>query len=298
MHQSQRLYRVASQAVFCGALLGLALAPMAGAQTSQAGPSDPTSMAYSSSSLASDPGAGIQAPTLGAPSSTQPQTPTYGQQRRTYGRPTYSDRWTNADGSNKYGFEFGGGFNLPTGGIKNYISTGWNLKIGGGYNFSHRAGVMLDYDYTHFGIASGELNRVNPGGGGDTHLWSFTLNPIFNYKTSGHLGGYIVGGGGFYRKLVSFTQPTNSQCAYYSYFGCIPGQVNQTVAHFSNNAFGINFGTGVTYKFSEYSHLKLFAEGRYVWVDNQGSTASRSATGYAPTNYRTEWIPVTFGLRW
>lgn len=310
MQQSQILPRVMFRIVFGGALLGLALTPGAQAQSaSTSGPSDPTMMAYSSSSsLPDDPGApaavqsssGQQAPTLGAPTSTQPQTPTYGggQQRRTYGRPTYSDRWTNADGSNKYSVEFGGGFDLPTGATKKYQNTGWNIKVGGGYNFSQRIGVMLDYDYAHFGIPSSVLNTVNPNGGGDTHLWSLTANPIFNYKTSGKLGGYLVAGGGFYRKLVAFNQPFNSQCAYYSYFGCIPGVVSQTVAHFSNNAFGLNFGTGVTYKFSEYSHFKVFAEARYTWVDNQQSKNSTSPSGYAPTNYRTEYIPVTFGVRW
>ena len=261
-----------------------------------------SSAPVSSSYASSDP----QAPTLGGnsqtPSDQQPNSPSgnqgpgYG--RRTYGRAAYSDRWSNKDGSNKYSFEGGGGFSIPTGATKHYQNLGWNLKVGGGYNWNRRLGAMVDYDYNSFGVPSKILNQVNSQGGGATHLWSLTVNPRFNYKTSGRVGGYVLAGGGFYRKVVSFTQPFNSQCAYYSYYGCVPGTVNQTVAHFSNNAGGLDFGTGVTYKLSEFGNWKVFVEARYVWVDNQPSSASKSANGYAPTNYRTEFVPITFGFRW
>ncbi|MGO9776949.1 MAG: hypothetical protein ACLPM3_10240 [Terracidiphilus sp.] len=204
------------------------------------------------------------------------------------------DRW----GVDHLTFEGGGGFTMPTGNGKQFMNTGWNIKVGGGYKFNEHLSAILDYDYVSMGVPTAILNQVNPQGGGATHLWSLTINPMYNYKSIGRWGGYIVGGGGFYRKLVNFTQPFDDECAYYDpFYGCIPGVVSQTVAHFSNNAGGANFGTGFTYKLSDTGRAKLFIEGRYVWVDNQPSANSTSSTGYAPTNYRTEYVPITFGIR-
>jgi hypothetical protein len=195
-------------------------------------------------------------------------------------------------------FEGGGGFTVPTGSGRQFLNTGWNVKVGGGYQFNRHFIAMVDYDYVSMGVPGAILEQVNPQGGGATHLWSLTLNPIFNYKTSGRWGGYLVGGGGFYRKVVNFTQPFSDYCAYYDpYYGCIPGTVNQTVAHFSNNAGGLNFGTGFTYGLSDSGRAKLFVEGKYVWVDNQASSNNTASTGYTPANDRTQYIPITFGLR-
>ena len=130
------------------------------------------------------------------------------------------DRW----GIDHLTFEGGGGFTIPTENGKQFMNTGWNIKAGGGYKFNERFSAMLDYDYVSMGVPTAILNQVNPQGGGATHLWSLTINPMYNYKSIGRWGGYIVGGGGFYRKLVNFTQPFDDQCAYYDpFYGCIPG---------------------------------------------------------------------------
>lgn len=250
-----------------------------------------TGQISSSSDYNSTAGAG--SPTLSAPQPSMLAERRNGQGGGGYGYKSHD--WLSV---NHLAFEAGGGFSKPTGNTKAYQNLGWSLKVGGGYNLNKRFTVMMDYDYASFGVPSSILNQVNPQGGGGTHLWSLTLNPIFNYKTSGRFGGYVVGGGGFYRKLVNFTQPFNDNCAYFDpFYGCIPGTVNQTVAHFSNNAGGLNLGTGFTYKLSDTGNWKLFAEARYVWVDNQPSANSMSSTGYAPSNFRTQYIPITFGVR-
>ena len=205
------------------------------------------------------------------------------------------DRWS----MDRLTFEGGGGFIIPTGSARQYENMGWNIKAGGGYRLNDRFSAMLDYDYVSMGVPSAILNQVNPQGGAATHLWSLTINPIFNYISIGRWDGYVVGGGGFYRKVVNFTQPFNDQCAYYDpFYGCVPGTVNQTVAHFSNNAGGVDFGAGFTHRFSDSGRARLFFEGRYVWVDNQPSANNTASTGgYAPANYRTEYIPITVGIR-
>jgi hypothetical protein len=219
--------------------------------------------------------------------------------RRPYGRPTYRDRYTNADGSSKIAWEAGAGFAHPAGSTQHYQKTGYNLSFGAGENFNRAFGVLLQYDFADMGVANYITNALSNTVGttvtGNTHLWSITLNPIINFSDPhSHFGAYITGGGGFYRKLTTFTEPNSGVCYdyYYGYYACA-----QNLAHWSNNAGGLNGGLGFTYKPSAYSNLKIFSEARYTWVDNQASPNNTSSNGYPPANYRTGYFPVTFGVR-
>jgi hypothetical protein len=125
-----------------------------------------------------------------------------------------------------------------------------------------------------------------------SHLWSLTLEPMVTYKTGGHIGGYVIGGGGFYRKLTSFTEPVyvGDYCDYF--YGCYPQYDNVTLSHFSSNQGGVNIGTGVTFKPNVDGKGKFYAEARYVWVNSP--TSSNSALGTGSINM----FPITFGYRW
>jgi len=235
--------------------------------------------------------------------------------RRTYGRRTnYKDRWHNADGSNKYTFAGGGGFTMPTGSSGKELGTSFKFQVGGGYNFSKKFAVLLQYDYDKFGLTGGnitrQMGRYNALGladqnnnlidfsglDGNSHMWSLTLNPMYTFYQADSLGAYVIGGGGFYRKTTNFTLPQTG--VYCDFFGfCYQFTQNQTFDHYSNNAGGVNGGVGFTYRFSRFASEKLFAEVRYVWVDNQPST--NSVVSYYPeNNKRTEYLPVTVGIRW
>jgi hypothetical protein len=237
--------------------------------------------------------------------------------RRSYGRRTnYSDRWHNADGSNKYTFEGGVGFTVPTGSSGKELGTNFKFQVGGGYNFSKKFAVLLQYDYDKFGLTGGNLDRQfnrynalnlvddngNPvdfsGLGGNAHVWSITLNPTYTFYQADSLGAYVIGGGGFYRKVTNFTLPQTG--VYCDFFGfCYQFTQNQTFDHYSNNAGGVNGGVGFTYRFSRFASEKFFAEVRYVWVDNQPSANSSNPDAlYPENNKRTEYIPITFGIRW
>src|SRR6185437_5384099 len=231
--------------------------------------------------------------------------------RRTYRRPNYSDSHTNSDGSNKYTFMVGGGFTLPTGGTHNYASPGWKFQVGAGRNFNKTIGVLVQFDYDHFGMQNSTLNNqlalYNDLGaglsqlGGNVHDWSFTLDPIVNYYTSDTWGAYVTGGLGFYHKYTQFTTPgVGVYCD--PFYGCYQYQANQPVDWYTSNAFGVNAGLGFTYKLSRWSGTRLYAEGRYVWTDNQprpfdvsGSTSYFNA--FPQASARTTYIPVTFGIR-
>jgi hypothetical protein len=237
--------------------------------------------------------------------------------RRSYGRPRYSDRGHNADGSNKLAIVLGGGFTVPVGGTRHDLTTSYHLLAGGGYNFSKKFGVIAQFDYDHFGLPGSviaaqqakyqSLQIIDPSTGGtidlsgldaNAHVWSLTLNPTFTVIQGERSSVYVVVGGGYYRKTVNFTLPqTGTYCDYY--YGCYQVQSNQNFDSYSNNSLGVNGGIGYTYKLSRFSNAKLFTEARYVWVANQKNNTTAAQGNYYPqANNRTGYIPVTFGVRW
>jgi hypothetical protein len=245
--------------------------------------------------------------------------------RRTYSRgPNYNDKTHNPDGSNKYAFKVGGGFTLPVGGTHNYYQTSWAFQAGAGRNFNKNFGVMLDFNWANFGIQTNTLNKqlalYNSLGasdqngnpltrlGGYGHVWSFSIDPVYNVIQGDSSGLYVTGGVGFYHKYTAFTTPTlGIYCSYY--YGCYQSQANQSIDWYTSNAFGLNGGVGYTYKFSRFANERFFVEARYVYTANSRrpyyvgtgtSPASNNPNyfnafpqGSTPTTY----IPITFGIR-
>jgi hypothetical protein len=238
--------------------------------------------------------------------------------RRSYSRPHYTDGQHNADGSNKYTFLIGGGFTLPTGGTHNDLATSYNIQGGVGRNFNRNFGVIAQIDWANFGIQSNTLNNllntynsigaVDQNGnaltqlGGSSHVWSLTLNPIYNFALSDTTGAYVVGGFGFYHKTANFTIPgVGTYCD--PYYGCYQYQANQSIDKYTSNAFGVNAGVGFTYKSSRFASAHFYVEARYVFVDNQprpyslGSATSSYFNVFPQNSARTTYIPVTLGIR-
>ena len=234
--------------------------------------------------------------------------------RRRYGRTNYSDRMHNPDGSKKYSFAAGGGFNIPAGSSSKDLSVNWKFQVAGGYNFNKKFGVQLEYNYDKFSDSSSNINRqfarynalglINQDGspvdfsglGGNTHIWSLTVNPRYTFYQGDAMGAYVIGGGGFYRKVANWTLP--QQGTYCDFFGfCYTFTQNQVFDHYSNNAGGLNGGVGFTYRLSRFASENLYAEARYVWVNNQPSTNSVAGL-YPENNKRTGYFPITFGIRW
>lgn len=280
------------------------LAPMASEESSSS----------SSSSLSVDP---AREPSAGADLQPPPR-------RRRYGRPNYSDKYRNADGSNRLAFNVGGGFNVPVGSASsNYLNTNYRFQGGGGINLSSKFGIIAQFDYDRFGLPGGILanqenlytviSGPNPGqsGGfagldGSSHIWSFTLNPTFNFYQGESIGAYAVVGGGFYHKVTDFTVPSVGQyCDYYGY--CYQYQTNQIIDHYTSNSPGATGGVGLTYKFSRWSNQRLFAEARFVHTFNKArladSTLPNQPAGgtpynlYPPNSNETSYIPITVGIR-
>lgn len=242
--------------------------------------------------------------------------------RRRYGRPRYSDSHTNPDGSAKFAFMAGGGVSMPIGNTHKYETPSWGFQAGAGRNFSQSVGVLLQFDYDHFGLQGATLanqqylynygvpaSQQLTGLDGNNHVWSVTLDPTFSLVGQGSIGAYAVVGAGFYHKVTNFTVPSvGTYCDYF--YGCYQYQANQVIDHYTSNAPGVNGGLGLTFKFSRFSNQRFYVEGRYVVVFNKekaGLTAfnvntpfGRGYTGYNfyPANSnRTSYIPIKFGIR-
>src|SRR5437870_3521674 len=77
---------------------------------------------------------------------------------------------------------------------------------------------------------------------------------------------YIVGGGGYYRRTVEFTQPTTEIItAFDPFYGFFPAAVpaNIVLGSFTQNKGGLNGGAGVSVRIRGDSSASFFAEARY-----------------------------------
>lgn len=194
--------------------------------------------------------------------------------------------------------EVGGGFNGPTGGSSSYITWGGQFSVGAGYRFTPRLSTLINYQLI-IDKLPGALIAETGANGGYAHIWSFTLNPVFDLFPKSTNDVYLTGGGGFYRKVTNFTNP---QLGYYcDYFYCSPAYYNQVVGHFSSNQGGWSVGGGYQYHIGgPYGdgRMKLFAEVRYLDILTPASAISPNGLGVAAVGADTKLIPVTFGLRW
>ncbi len=220
---------------------------------------------------------------------------------RRYGRPNYHDNNTNADGSSKYSFDVGAGLTIPTGNANKYLHTSYGIQLGGGRNFNKTLGLMLQFEFDNFGFDSSTLAAQGTTYGvtdlgGTSHVWSFTLNPVINFLTSDSGGAYFLFGGGFYHKTANFTVPaTGEYCDYYGF--CYSYVANATIDKYTSNAAGAQAGLGFTWRLSRFSNERLFVEGKYEFMDNQPRAAS-TTNFYPPNSNRTQYIPITVGIRW
>jgi hypothetical protein len=237
--------------------------------------------------------------------------------RRRYGKPNYNDSRTNSDGSAKYNFIVGVGFTLPVGGSHNYLATSYAIQAAAARNFNKTFGVQVEFDWANFGFQTATLNNqlaiynaLNiaagfpplPQLGGTSHVWSFTLNPIMNFYTSDTWGAYVIGGGGFYHKTANFTTPSiGTECDIFG--NCFQFQANQTIDKYTSNAFGVNGGAGLTYKFSRFAGERFFVEARYVYTFNSarafslGDANGNGFNVFPQNSAKTGFIPITFGVR-
>jgi hypothetical protein len=200
--------------------------------------------------------------------------------------------------ADNFALEFGGGFSGPLGSSSNNITWGGNFTVGGGLNLNKHLAVLAEYQFIDDKLP-GALIAETGANGGNAHIWSLTLAPVVDLFPKSKNDVYVTGGGGFYRKLTSFTDPELE--LYCDYF-CEEGYANAVVGHFSSNQGGWNVGGGFERRLGGQfndSRAKLFAEARYLYVDTPAVNGlSPNGLGAVGVGAGTKLIPVTFGVRW
>jgi hypothetical protein len=195
-------------------------------------------------------------------------------------------------------FEAGGGFNAPSSDSSSYVTWGGNFTVGAGYQFQPHFSTLMEYQFIDDKLP-GKLIAETGANGGNTHIWSFTLDPVLDVAPKRSNDLYVTGGGGFYRKVTNFTDPEPSE--YCTYFYCGVAYENEVVGHFSSNQGGWSIGGGYIHRMGGIygdSRMKLFAEVRYLDVLSPASAIAPNGLGTAAVGNDTKLVPVTLGVRW
>jgi len=190
-----------------------------------------------------------------------------------------------AQESPKFTFDLGAGFTESVGSTRSALDkTGWNIDGGAGLNISHGFGVKLDLGYNYFGVNGATLGNLGEQGG-DVHIFTALVNPVYHVAGIHRFDLYVTGGGGLFHQTEEFNEPVFGQASYgNSFFGLHPGVGvgTEVLSSYSVNKPGYDVGAGI--EFGTKWHGKLFGEARYEHMFN--------------TNSHTDFIPVEFGFRW
>jgi hypothetical protein len=257
----------------------------AGVVSAQSNPSNDTSgsAGYSSSQSGLDQLASLALPAAPTPSAS-PSGGAGGGQYGNGGKHGGSRNWT---------FEASGGFNAP---ISSSVTYGGQFTAGGGLRFNKYLAALIEYQFIDDKLP-GSLIAEAGANGGYAHIWSFTIDPVIDLMPKATNDVYVTGGGGFYRKVTSFTDPEETE---YCYYFCEIGTTNAVVGHFSSNQGGINFGAGFQHRLGSMygdSHSAVFIEARYVDVFSPAVMGSANGLGVTSVAANTQVIPVSVGVR-
>jgi hypothetical protein len=191
-------------------------------------------------------------------------------------------------------YEFGGGFNAP---ISDSVTYGGNFTVGAGVKFNKYLSTLVEYQFLDAKLP-GYLIAETGANGGYAHIWSFTIDPVVDLFPKSANDVYVTGGGGFYRKVTSFTDP--EEALYCDYYYCEIGTTNAVVGHFSSNQGGVNIGAGFQHRVGGTygdGNMRIFAEARYLDVLSPAVYGSANGLGVTTIAADTKIIPVTLGIR-
>jgi Outer membrane protein beta-barrel domain len=210
-----------------------------------------------------------------------------------------------------YDVHIGGGAVFPIGSVKDSFDTGGSFSIGGTYFVTPTVGIMGEYNYDKMhgpdrtlGLSATPQAVVNGTAliQSNQQMHSGVFDVVVRSPHGDHgVGGYFLGGGGIYHRMVQLTSPAIGYvtvCDPYWYV-CYPAatSVDQILGDRSSNDFGINFGAGVTFG----HEAKFYIEARYTYVFGKDvALASNLPAGAtAPSNLSTSasYFPLMFGVR-
>jgi hypothetical protein len=205
---------------------------------------------------------------------------------------------------------FGFGWTFPTMDFKNSFDPGWHGTVGATFWGSQKVGFLVDYTYNKMTGPEKFINVAsNPIVGAPTtselleanhQIHQVTFNAVWRSKSDSVINGYVLGGGGYYHRIIQLTTPAvgyTTFCDPYWYV-CYPSlvAVDQIIGDRSSNDFGINVGGGITFG----REAKFYIESRYHYVWGPEIEPNVPATGGTPpvsTTTNAAYFPLTFGIR-
>jgi Outer membrane protein beta-barrel domain len=186
---------------------------------------------------------------------------------------------------------------VPLGTTGQVVDTAWGVNTGVGFNFDRRNGFVGEFMWNRLYPDDGLISPLRAaalqvaGFNATTDLFALTGNYRFELRGK-KLGGYAIGGGGWYHRntnlskaVVSGTATTCTPVWLWWGFTCSSGVVvsNQTIIDSSASTWGGNAGLGFTARVGDAPY-RFYAETRYH---------------YAPfKNINARFLTVTFGIRY
>ena len=178
----------------------------------------------------------------------------------------------------------GAGYTPLLGALNQRLDNGWNVSFGAGYHITEHFSLGGQIMYNGLGVSRGLLNTLSVPNG-NAHIWAFTAEPRLTFRRRHSFTPYIVGGVGYYRRTVEFTQPTIAAVTIFDpFFGFFPVLVpaDQVIGSVVRDGIGGNAGLGFQVPLGHMG-AQIYAEARFHYASG----------GALPTRM----LPMTIGLR-
>lgn len=188
------------------------------------------------------------------------------------------------EAEHKWTANVGAGFTPLVGALDQRLDNGWNISFGGGYNFTDHFSLGGQIMYNGLGVSKGVLKELAVPDG-NARVWAITVEPRLNFAPQRHFTPYIVGGVGYYRRVVEFTQPTVAAVTVFDpFFGFFPALIpaNEVIGRVIRDGIGGNAGLGFQAPVG-HRGVKIFAEARFHYASGGGIP--------------TRMVPMTIGVR-
>ncbi|HXZ80139.1 MAG TPA: hypothetical protein VEG30_09435 [Terriglobales bacterium] len=169
----------------------------------------------------------------------------------------------------------------PRGALNDFAKQSGVLTVGGGRTFG-RLDLVGEFLFNQFGMPDSMLHLLQVSGG-DGNIFGYTADARYRLISRGKWGGYVMGGGGLYRRAMAVSSPTNAVITDPK-AAPILSPTGQVLSDVADNAPGFNGGGGVTRRFGGEQSLRFYVEARYHYASTRKGS--------------TQLLPVTIGVRW
>jgi opacity protein-like surface antigen len=180
----------------------------------------------------------------------------------------------------------GGGFTAVTGRAADNLDHGGNFQLGAGFNFNQYLGILGTFSFQGLGVTRSALDRLNVPDG-NARVYTLTVDPKITFPIGTRASWYVLGGGGWLRRTVEFTQPVIAPTyvfdPWWGYIGPIFVPAHQVLGSTTENVGAWDIGAGLNFPLPRTT-WKLYVEARYF----DGMTNGTHVT----------IVPLTVGLRW